>query len=151
MNKNEIYKKLTKEMPEAKIYLDEPMSKHTSFKIGGPADIFIRVNNIEDIMFILKFCKEEEVPLFVMGNGSNILVQDNGIRGITLQIIIEAIKIEYEDSEIIEISVGAGVKNGALAVRLQQNGMAGLEFAARNTRNYWWGNKNECWSLRWRI
>lgn len=85
MNKQNIYEKLTKEIPNSKVYIDEPMSKHTSFRIGGNADIFVKVTNIEDIKYILDYAKQEKIMLTVIGNGSNLLVKDNGIRGITMR------------------------------------------------------------------
>ena len=60
------------------IYLNEPMSKHTSFKIGGPADIFIRPKNINELKFIIKVAKDNNIPVTVIGNGTNILVKDRG-------------------------------------------------------------------------
>lgn len=129
MNIEEVYQKLTKDIPNLKIYLNEPMKKHTSFKIGGNADIFIKVENIEEIEYILKLAKEENIPLTIIGNGSNILVKDNGIRGITMQIDIQDINIKEDEDEIV-VMVGAGVKLGMLAVVLQQKEIAGFEFAS---------------------
>lgn len=76
------------------------MKLHTSFKIGGIADIFVTANNIDEIKDILKFSKEYNVPLTIIGNGSNLLVKDNGIRGIVLKINIDFIKIEKNVEDI---------------------------------------------------
>lgn len=126
MNKEVLYQNLTKEIPNSKILLNEPMTKHTSFKIGGIADIFIKVKNIEDVKYILNYTKKENIPLTVIGNGSNLLVKDNGIRGITMQIDMQNI----ETKEDYTVNVGAGVKLGMLANMLQKNGVSGFEFAS---------------------
>ena len=85
MKKEDIYKKLTKDIINSKVYIDEPMSKHTSFKIGGIADIFIKAKTIEDIKYVVNYVNNENIKLTVVGNGSNLLVKDNGIRGITMR------------------------------------------------------------------
>lgn len=125
LNIEEIYENLTKEMQDSKIYKKEPMKKHTSFKIGGEADIFVKAGSIKDIKYILNKAKEENIQLTVVGNGSNLLVKDNGIRGITLQIDLQEINIKENI-----VTVGAGVKLGGLGVVLQKEGLTGFEFAA---------------------
>ena len=71
-----IYKELLNYIEENKISLNEPMSKHTTFKIGGIADIFVRVNNLEELKHIFKIANKEKIPVTVIGNGSNLLVKD---------------------------------------------------------------------------
>lgn len=139
MNKQKIYEDLLEKNPNIEIKKNENMAKHTSFKVGGKADIFIKVKKIEELENILKYTKENEVPLTIIGNGSNILVKDNGIRGITLQLDFKEIEIKEKQNEII-ISVGSGVKLGMLAIMLQKKSIAGFEFASRNSRNYRWSN-----------
>lgn len=73
---DKIYNEMLKALSENQIYLNEPMSKHTSFKIGGPADIFVKPKNIDELKFIINLAKENNVPLTVIGNGSNLLVKD---------------------------------------------------------------------------
>lgn len=85
MNIEEIYEILTKELQVSTIYKNEQMSKHTTFKIGGNADIYVKAKTIEDIKSVLKVANEKEIPITVIGNGSNILVKDNGIRGIVIR------------------------------------------------------------------
>ena len=75
----------------SKILFDEPMNKHTSFKVGGPAECFIKIDNIQDLKEILQCINENKLPLTVIGNGSNILVSDKGIDGIVIKIEIEKI------------------------------------------------------------
>lgn len=70
------YNNLIKKIDKNKIYLNEPMSKHTSFKIGGPADIFIKVDNIEELKYILEIAKTKNEHVTIIGNGTNLLVRD---------------------------------------------------------------------------
>ncbi len=114
---------------ETSILKDELMSKHTSFKIGGMADIFINVKKEDDVKNILEYSNKNGIPLTVIGNGSNLLVKDGGIRGIVLKIGIEDFNIEKENEEYI-VTVGAGVKNGYVAQKLLIEEIEGFEFAA---------------------
>ena len=61
------------------ILFDEPMSKHTTFKVGGPAECYIKIDDIQDLRHILKFAKQHSIPITILGNGSNVLVLDGGI------------------------------------------------------------------------
>lgn len=85
MNIEEIYEILTKEIKDSTVYKNEPMSKHTSFKIGGNADIYVKAKTVEDIKIVLKVANENNIPTTIIGNGSNVLVKDNGIRGIVIR------------------------------------------------------------------
>lgn len=122
----EIYKQLLEEgINKENILLDEPMNKHTSFKTGGNADIFIKAYSVSEIKSVLKISKENNIPLFVLGNGTNLLVKDEGFRGIILQIKLEDIQID--DNLVL---VQSGVKNAILAKKLLDNSLTGFEFAA---------------------
>lgn len=72
----EIYKELINKIDKNRIYLNEPMSKHTTFKIGGPADIFIKIETLEELKYIIQSANKKNIPLKIIGNGSNILVKD---------------------------------------------------------------------------
>ena len=127
----QICQELTKEIPSEQVYLNEPMSKHTTFKVGGSADIFVKVKNIDELRHIIKIAKKNDVHITVVGNGSNILVKDNGIRGIAAKIEFEDINIEDGDtSDTVTVNVGAGVKLATLAQILYQKGITGFEFAS---------------------
>lgn len=131
MNNMQICQELTKEIPSEQVYLNEPMSKHTTFKVGGSADIFVKVKNIDELRHIIKIAKKNDVHITVVGNGSNILVKDNGIRGIVAKIEFEDINIEDGDtSDTVTVNVGAGVKLATLAQILYQKGITGFEFAS---------------------
>ena len=72
----DIYNLLIKKIDECNILTCEPMSKHTSFKIGGSADFFVKMENIEELKYILEIVKENSIPLTIIGNGTNLLVKD---------------------------------------------------------------------------
>lgn len=108
------------------LYYDEPMAKHTSFKIGGPADVFIKVDNIEELKETLDLSKKNQIPLAIIGNGSNILVTDKGIRGITAKLNLKDIEIKNENNKQI-IKVEAGVPVGLLAQKLLKEEITGFE------------------------
>ena len=122
----EIYKQLIDNgINKENILLDEPMSKHTSFKVGGAADIFVKAYSVDEIKCVLKISKENNIPLFILGNGTNLLVKDEGFKGIVLQVKLEDIKI---DGNIV--TVGSGVKNAVLSKKLVDNSLTGFEFAS---------------------
>lgn len=107
------------------VLFDEPMNKHTTFKIGGNADIFIKAKTIEQVEKVLKVSNKYEVPLYIFGNGSNTLVADKGIRGIVLKIEIDTLKIENNI-----VTVGAGRKLMELVQIFLKNSLSGFEFAS---------------------
>lgn len=120
-----VYEKLIKTIDETKVKLNESMKNHTSFKAGGNVKYFVVATTIEEIQAVLQIAKEEDVPLLVMGNGSNILFRDEGFQGIVLQ--IKTSDIEIHDDVV---TVDAGVKNAILAHSLLQHSLTGYEFAA---------------------
>ena len=121
----EIYKKLITTIDKSKVKTNENMSKYTSFKAGGTAKFLIKANTIEDINNILKIVKENNIPLVVIGNGSNILFRDEGFNGIVLKIELDNIEIK-EDKAAID----AGVKNAIIARKLLENSLQGFEALA---------------------
>ena len=129
MDIEKVYRMLTDILPNSKILKNEPMSRHTSFKIGGNADILVKANNEEDIKNVLKFSNKEHIPIYVMGNGSNVLVKDNGIRGIVLMICMDTYKIDKQDEKVV-VTASAGVKLGGLAQELLKQEITGFEFAS---------------------
>lgn len=106
--------------------LNEPMKKHTTFKIGGPADIFVKVNDTEELKFVLNLAKNENLPINIIGNGSNVLIKDKGIRGIVLKLNFNKIIKEDEDT----LNIGAGVLLSKLARFAMEEELTGIEFAS---------------------
>ena len=121
----EIYNELIKIIPQDRVLKNEPMSKHTTFKIGGPADLFITINNIEELKTVLQIAKDNNINVTCIGNGSNILVKDKGIRGITIKLNLKGIFISDNT-----IKVDAGVPLPLLAKKAYESGLSGLEFAS---------------------
>lgn len=124
MNIEEILEK--SKLNKENLYYDEPMAKHTSFKIGGPADVFIKVDNIEELKETVDLSKKNQIPLTIIGNGSNLLVTDKGIRGITAKLNLKGIEIKNENNKQI-IKVDAGVPVGLLAQKLLKEEITGFE------------------------
>ncbi|MBE5805825.1 MAG: UDP-N-acetylmuramate dehydrogenase [Clostridiales bacterium] len=108
------------------------MKKHTSFKIGGNAEFFVKAKNIEQVEYVLKICEKNNISLTIIGNGSNILVKDSGIKGIVLKIDINDIDIVEKniDTNEVVVTVGAGVNLGMLAQVLLKKSISGFEFAS---------------------
>lgn len=129
MEKNQIYEFLVKELPKEQIKVDEPMKNHTNFKIGGNADFYIIAKQISQIQSVLKISKEYNIPITILGNGSNVLVGDKGVRGIVLRIAIEELEIEKLQEEAI-ITIGAGVLLAKVAIQLAKESITGFEFAS---------------------
>jgi len=125
------------------ILQNEPMNTYTSFKIGGCADIYIKVKSIKGLKETLKIIKENNVPMFIIGNGTNLLIKDGGIRGVVVKLDFKDVLIEENNDNVI-IEVGSGVLLMVLAQKLYKEGIQGFEFASRNTRYNWWSYKNEC-------
>ena len=95
MDNKELYKQFENDFGE--ILFDEPMKNHTSFKIGGPADIMIIPSSEGEIVESIKFCRNNNIKYFVMGNGTNLLVKDSGIRGVVIKI-----GKGFDDIDIVE-------------------------------------------------
>jgi len=108
------------------IKIDELMENYTSFKVGGPADILITPENAEEVQSIIKICKENKVDYYLIGNGSNLLVRDGGIRGVVIK-LSKLNKIEVEGNKIIAQS-GASLYDVTM-VALDE-GLKGIEFAS---------------------
>ena len=118
------YNELAQKIDHKRILLNEPMSRHTSFKIGGPADILVIADNLEELKYVLEISKKYNIPITCIGNGSNLLVKDKGIRGITIKLSFKEIKIDGE-----EIEVDAGMPLPILTKIAYENSLTGLEFA----------------------
>ena len=123
----EFYERLIDIMDQESVLLDEPMKKHTTFRIGGPSDYFVLPKNIEEVKGVIALCKEKEVPFYILGNGSNLLVSDDGFRGVIIQLYKNMSHIEVEGNAI-RAQVGALLSK--IAAEALQNGLTGFEFAS---------------------
>ena len=97
---SEIIKKFCDLLGEERVFTGEAMSRHTTFKIGGPADYFLMPDKDTDVGRIVKICKESAIPYFILGNGSNLLVGDGGYRGAVIQIYKNMSAVTVEGTEI---------------------------------------------------
>ena len=108
------------------IKYDKPLKNHTSIRIGGPADVFCSPGNIEDLKKVVSISKEYNIPFWVLGNGTNLLILDNGIRGLVINLNKGFKKIEFSDKIV---KVGAGVSLVYLSKMALNRELSGLEFA----------------------
>lgn len=124
--KQEIITRLEQILTKDRIRQNEPMKNHTTFRVGGPADIFL-TPSAEELPAVLSVCREEQMPVTVIGNGSNLLVGDQGIRGVVICIGsgMRGIRVDGE-----KIFLEAGVTLAAAAQQAAKAGLAGLEFAS---------------------
>ena len=107
------------------VKLNEPMSRHTTFKIGGAADVFAMPQTEKDVLFAVSLCRENGVPFYIVGNGSNLLVRDKGFRGVIIRPDLKELSIDGN-----KITAGAGTMLGAVARLAADNSLTGLEFAS---------------------
>ena len=108
------------------IKYDEPLKNHTSLRIGGPADVFCSPGNIEDLKKVVFIFKKYNMPFWVIGNGTNLLILDNGIKGLVINLNKDFKKIEFSDKIV---KVGAGVSLVYLSKMALNRELSGLEFA----------------------
>ena len=127
MDNKEILNNLERIISKEKIKQNEPMKNHTSFKIGGPAEFFVKVNSVEELKELLQLCEINKIPLTIVGNGSNLLVLDTGIKGIVLKIELKQIQIKDIEEGKVEVIVDSGVQLGLLAQNLLKEEISGFE------------------------
>jgi UDP-N-acetylmuramate dehydrogenase len=109
------------------ILFNEPMKKHTTFKIGGPSDVMIIIKSEEELIDAVKVCRENEIEFLIMGNGSNLLIRDGGIRGVVIKINEGFNKIEINENTIY---CQAGALLSAVSKQALKNSLKGFEFAS---------------------
>ena len=121
-----IIEQLKEILPPERILVEEPMSKHTTFRIGGNADVFVSPSS-DRLPEIMKIAKECEVPVTIIGNGSNLLVGDKGIRGLVIGFGKDAEELVVEENYM---TIGAGCLLSKAASEAAKRGLSGLEFAS---------------------
>ncbi len=114
-------------IPKDRIKYEEPMKNHISFKVGGPADIYIKIQSEEELLEIKQFATKYQIPMFILGNGSNVLVTDKGIRGIVIQIDIKKQEVRNLENGQKNVILGAGNKISEVAYSLCKQGITGFE------------------------
>ena len=115
---------------DLKILKDELMSRHTTFKIGGPADLFIVVDTRDSFVKVLEAIKKVRIPFKILGNGSNLLVSDDGVKGIVLKLgdDFKRIQILCKERNKVKVFCGAGVLNSKFCIFAKENSLSGAEF-----------------------
>jgi UDP-N-acetylmuramate dehydrogenase len=112
---------------QERVLLNEPMKKHTTFRVGGNADYFVMPKSVQEVQSVVAFCKENEIPYYVIGNGSNLLVSDAGYRGVIIQIYKEMNAVRIEGTKV---TAQAGALLSRIGNETLAAGLTGFEFAA---------------------
>lgn len=123
---NELYKEMDS-VVRGNVLRDEPLKNHTYFKIGGPASILAEPEDTEDLKTVLQLIKKYNIDLFVIGNGTNLLVSDEGFKGAIVKVGDKFNRIERNGYKVV---AGAGVLLSSLAKYLAKESLAGFEFAS---------------------
>lgn len=126
MNSN-FYKKLITVIPHERVKTDEPMRGYTTFRVGGPADFLVEAENKQEIKDVIVLCKAENIPYYIVGNGSNLLVSDEGYRGVIIHVFKNMSRIAVCGNRI---TAQAGALLSQIAARALDAGLTGFEFAA---------------------
>lgn len=113
--------------PQCEIKINETLNNHTTFKIGGPADVLVIPSKVEGVQTAIELCQEAGISYVVLGNGSNVLVTDKGIRGMVIKISEPMSHVEISDESV---QVEAGILLSSLAHILKDSGLKGMEFAS---------------------
>ena len=131
--KKDILDKILQCVPSSKVFMDAALSEYTSFKTGGPADVLVRPSSIDEVQDLVKLAKQENIPYYLLGNGTNMLVSDEGFRGMIVALKDlngDIVFSETEDGNMIAVSAYAGCTLARLASEAASKGYAGMEFAA---------------------
>ncbi len=123
---NRFYQELCQTVGKINVLLDEPMWKHTTFRVGGNATYFVAPESAEQVKNVIQVCEKNQIPFYVIGNGSNLLVSDEGFSGVILQICSKMDRYEMKEGKI---KVQAGALLTKVANRVSKEGYAGMEFA----------------------
>ena len=123
----ELIEMLARIVGEENVRANEPMSAHTTFQIGGPADVYVAPRSAEQVAAIVKACREADAPLAVVGNGSDLLVADEGLRCVVMQILDNMADVRVEGTRIV---AQAGATNAQVARAALEAELAGFEFAS---------------------
>ena len=123
----DFYNALKDVLTEDKVLADEPMKNHTTFRVGGAADYYTVPESKEEVRDIIRLCRQWDVPFYIIGNGSNLLVSDKGYRGVMIQIYRDMSEITGEGHTV---RAQAGALLSSIAARALSAGLTGFEFAA---------------------
>lgn len=122
----EKFKELEKILKKENIFYNEPMSKHTTMKVGGPAKVLVEPTDVDEIKSVIEFAKENDIQYYLLGKGSNLVVDDSGVDGIVIKISNKFANVRVENEKIYAQS---GASMPLVAIEAQKNGLTGFEFA----------------------
>lgn len=131
-NKEIMLRRLQEILGADHVFPEEPMKKHITFRVGGPAEWFVQVDTVEQLGQVIALCKVQEEPYYIIGNGSDLLVSDAGVRGVIIHLSGEFLEISAKETVnlgVCDVCAGAGVMLAALSLRAGKKGFTGLEFA----------------------
>ena len=124
---NKMLTKLEELIGKGHVLYDEPMKKHTTFRVGGPARALVEPGSAEDVKSVVEFCKSEQIPYYIVGNGSNLLVSDKGYDGVIIHLFKNMSAMRIEGNKVY---VQAGALLSKVAVQAGRKGLTGMEFAS---------------------
>ena len=130
MSNSEIIKKIQEVVPADRVLIDEPMSAHTSFRIGGPADALVIVNNADELAAVMKLVTESKAEHLLIGNGSNLLVADEGYLGIMIKLGGDFESIKSDDSDPTIVRAGGAKLLSSVSAFMTEHSLTGFEFAS---------------------
>ncbi len=125
MTKKEIVNLITEIVGKSNLRINEPMSLHTTFKVGGPADIFVIPSKLKILISVMTFINVNKIPFFILGNGSNLVVSDKGIRGV----VVSTNGLIHSEKRGDSVVVSCGIELSKLSQYVANQGLSGLEFA----------------------
>lgn len=114
-------------IPAARLHIDEPMSAHTTFKVGGPVDFFVSVASTDELEAVIEACRQAQAPYRIIGCGSDLLVADQGLEGVCIHLGEHFARIEVEGSQL---TAQAGATNRQVSDAAHEAGLSGYEFAS---------------------
>lgn len=121
-----IKQRFCQQLGDERVRFEEPMCDHTTFRIGGPAEVFVMPESYEQIAWVIRQCRQAEIPYFILGNGSNLLVSDHGYRGVIIQLDRNLGEITVKGTEI---RAAAGSLLSTIAATARKSSLTGFEFA----------------------
>ena len=130
---NPIVEALSAFAESRQILENEPMSRHTTFRVGGPADVMFLPESEEQVVQALSLAREAQVPVIIIGNGSNLVVRDGGIRGLVIALgegMAAIVRVEHT------VSALAGASLARVSAYAQASGLSGLEFASASPAHW---------------
>lgn len=114
-------------VPAERLHIDEPMSAHTTFKVGGPVDFFISIASVDELKRVLDACRQANAPYRIIGRGSDLLISDDGLDGVCIHLGDDFAAIEVDGTQL---TAQAGATNRQVSDAAHQAGLSGYEFAS---------------------